>query len=137
MSSEPLNSAMLASMNEHGNSSNHGSENHPVNHAQGHDQGWNTPIFTNNLEIFPGAKEGSLDSIIAGLSGSVNSFIDSVIQNNAFGQNIVGAFDGTISPGGIAHEGLDFNVSGDNRAHNISFIGKHKIEEVGFAVGKS
>ena len=98
-----------------------GSQNHiqPISHSQNMDAGWNTPIFQDNLEIFPGAHNAKLD---LGLGGSIDHEIISIItKDHAFGADLAGAFSGTIlSQGNVGHEGLNLKLSGDTSASHIA-----------------
>ena len=101
-----------------------GSQNHiqPISHSQNMDAGWDTPVFQDKLELFPGAKEASLDAVMAGVSGSLDiGIIEKVKHENAFNQNVASAFDGTImSQGNVSHEGLNLKLSGDTAASHIA-----------------
>ena len=127
--SEGVNSAMLASMQSHGDGESSHSSNQPVNQAQ-NVGGWDKPVFENNIELFPGAKTANID--FGGISGSLDQHGIFALTNkdSAFSQDVAGAFDGTImSNGSIGHEGLDFKLSGDTSAAHSGITGQLNIGE--------
>ena len=116
-----MSSAMSSDMLQMAAKSGHseGSQNHiqPISHSQNMDAGWNTPVFENNLELFPGAHNAKID--LGGICGSLDhdGILAPVIQNSAFKADIAGPFNGTLfALGNVGHEGFNLKLSGDTSA---------------------
>ena len=71
----------------------------PVSHAHGHDTSF-APFFgENSLEVFPGAKNASVDGVAAFFGGGVEVFLENAKKSAADAQNLNRASDHMVGAG--------------------------------------